>query len=504
MDYLYASFFCTMRSPLLNRLLSGIVPDTLSDQPQYLQLAEGLIDLIRQGKLRSGLKLPGTRELATVWQLNRITVSKAIEELQTQGWLESFVGKGTFVASYLPESSPVALPVSAVQAARKTAGFTIHAPAYLEPLPGSIDTPLHLDDGFPDPRQAPIQELYRAYRSQLQKATLYHRFGSYHAPEGPLYYRTALSRYLNETRGLHTTASHILSVRGTVMGINLVCNALIAPGDVVVSGVPGWGRAERNFLHAGARHVGIPVDAHGLVTAELRKLCRRRKVRMVYVTPHHHYPTTVSLRLDRRLELLELAYEHGFIIFEDDYDYDFHYKNRPLQPLASEDAQGMVIYCGSFSKNFSPAFRMGYLSASENVIQHLASHRLLLDRQGDHVLDNAMGELLNEGTIQRYLRKALRAYHERRDHFCGLLTSQLGEVVQFEVPEGGLSVWTQFDPTIPVGKLSERVRRKGLYVSSGLAHQYPGYTPNAIRLGFASCTQEELSQCVGILRQAIG
>lgn len=489
---------------MLNRLLTGIVIKPTADQPQYLQIAEGLIKLIRKGKLPSGQKLPGTRELAALWQLNRITVNKAIEELQTQGWLESFVGKGTFIAGYLPENAPVALQGARTNPARKTAGFAIDPPAYLEPLPTSIDTPLHLDDGFPDPRLAPIQELYRAYRSQLQKTTLYHRFGSYHAPEGPTYYRTALSRYLNETRGLQTTAQQILSVRGTVMGINLVCNALITPGDVIVSGIPGWNRAERNFLHAGAKHIGIPVDAHGLVVEELRKICRRRKVRMVYVTPHHHYPTTVSMRLDRRLELLQLAYEYGFIIFEDDYDYDFHYKNRPLQPLASEDTQGMVIYCGSFSKNFSPAFRMGYLSAAENVIGHLARHRLLLDRQGDHVLDNAMGELLNEGTIQRYLRKAWRTYHERRDHFCQLLTSELQHAASFEVPEGGLSVWTHFDPSTPVDQLSDRARRKGLYVSNGRSYLYPGHAANAIRLGFASSSEEELTRSVSILRQAIG
>ncbi|WP_276482478.1 PLP-dependent aminotransferase family protein [Paraflavitalea pollutisoli] len=492
-----------MHSPLLNQLLSAITVDPQSGSPLYLQAAEGLIRLIRQGKLKSGQKLPGSRELALVWQLNRVTVNKAIEELQTQGWLESFVGKGTFVASYLPENNPVALANASEHQGRTTAGFTIDTPAYLDPIPTGIDLAFRLDDGFPDPRLAPIQELYRAYRSQLQKTTLYNRFGSYNTPEGPVYYRTALSRYLNETRGLNTTARQLLSIRGTVMGINLVCQGLIAMGDVVVSGIPGWGRAERNFLHAGARHIGIPVDAHGLVVDELRKICRKRRVRMVYVTPHHHYPTTVSMRLDRRLELLQLAHEYGFILFEDDYDYDFHYKNRPLQPLASEDTNGMVIYCGSFSKNFSPAFRMGYLSAPENVIEHLARHRLLLDRQGDHVLDNAMGELLNEGTIQRYLRKALHTYHARRDHFCQLLTTKLGQAVEFDIPEGGLSVWARFDPAIPVDKLAERARRKGLFISNGLAHHYPGYSPNAIRLGFASSTESELTQNIDILARAI-
>lgn len=224
---------------------------------------------------------------------------------------------------------------------------------------------------------------------------------------------------------------------------------------------------------------------------------------MVYVTPHHHYPTTVPLRIDRRLELLHLAYEQGFIIFEDDYDFDFHYRNRPLLPLASADEQGMVIYCGSFSKNFSPAFRMGYLAAPENVIEHLSKVRVLLDRQGDHILDNAMGELLQDGTIQRYLRKTLSVYRERRDTFCRLLTNELKDAVQFDIPEGGLSVWARFAREIAVDKLARKALQKGLYISNGTAHRYPNLSPNAIRLGFASSTPEEIAASIDILKQVI-
>ncbi|MBK0370310.1 PLP-dependent aminotransferase family protein [Flavobacterium sp. SE-1-e] len=308
---------------------------------------------------------------------------------------------------------------------------------------------------------------------------------------------------MNETRGLKTTQRNILSVRGTLMGINLVCTALINPGDVVVSGIPGWQRAEHNFVHAKAKHIGIPVDEQGLAVDELKKICKRRKVRMVYVTPHHHYPTTVSLRIDRRLELLRLANEYGFIIFEDDYDFDFHYNHRPLLPLASADENGMVIYCGSFSKSFSPAFRMGYLAASENVIEHLTNVRVLLDRQGDHILDNAMAELLNDGTIQRYLRKTLTVYQERRNHFCKLLQIELGNVVNFSIPDGGMTVWTEFDKSINLETLSQQAYNKGLYISDGIIHQYPTYNENGIRLGFASSPMDALTKSVEIIRALI-
>ncbi|PIF45911.1 GntR family transcriptional regulator/MocR family aminotransferase [Chryseobacterium sp. 52] len=491
-----------MDSPIFEQILNGFELNRSLEKPVYLQLAEIILSLIKTGKLQSGQKLPSSRELASLKGINRITVSKAYEELQAQGWLESFVGKGTFISSYLPEYRPEPLQQSQQQTSQKRAGFKIDQKNYLVSY-SPVTAKLHLDDGFPDPKLAPLHELYRAYRNQLTRSGLYEKFGSYSYPDGSVYYREAISKYLNETRGLNTTLKNVLSVRGTLMGINTVCSGLIEPGDVIVSGFPGWGRAEANFAHAKAHHIMIPVDEHGLVVDELEKICKKRQVRMVYVTPHHHFPTTVPLRIDRRLELLRLAKEYQFIIFEDDYDFDFHYNHRPLLPLASADESDMVIYCGSFSKTLSPAFRMGYLVASENVIEYLSKIRLLLDRQGDHILDNAMGEILNDGTVQRYLRKTLVVYEERRNFFCQQLNDVLKDAVKFAVPAGGMSVWTKFDSSVNLEQLAKNALTKGLYLSDGKAHIYPQFNENALRLGFASPSIDELEKSVAILKQLL-
>ncbi|ERJ59006.1 aminotransferase-like domain-containing protein [Sphingobacterium paucimobilis] len=492
-----------MNSPILNNLFSRIQLNPRDGRAIYLQLSDGVRTLIKNGQLSAGQKLPSTRDIAKLMEINRITVGKAFEDLQMQGWLESYVGRGTFVTLHIPDLEPKKLQNQVVDKAQKVAGFAVHENQYRH-NPYFISTAaLHLDDGYPDPKLAPLKELYRAYRNQLTRSGLYRKFGSYGFPDGPEIYKETISRYLNETRGLRTTQKNILSVRGTLMGINLVCTALLKPGDIVVSGIPGWQRAEHNFLHAKAKHIGIPVDEHGLVVDELKKICKRTKVRMVYVTPHHHYPTTVSLRIDRRLELLRLANEYGFIIFEDDYDFDFHYNHRPLQPLASADENGMVIYCGSFSKSFSPAVRMGYLVASENVIEHLTNVRVLLDRQGDHILDNAMADIINDGTIQRYIRKTLAIYGQRRDFFCDLLANELNGAVDFTVPDGGMTVWTEFDKSINLEELARLAYDKGLYISNGKIHQYPSFNKNAIRLGFASSSIEDLTKSIHILKDII-
>ncbi len=493
-----------MDSPILHSLFSGITLQPQRGKAVYLQLAEAIIAFIQQGRIPAGGRLPSSRELAGILQLNRLTVTKAFQELEMQGWLESHVGKGTFVAVDFPQPQPRDLGGgTAERDGKRQAGFELWDVDYLRHGVDPVTTRLHLDDGFPDPSLAPLKEFYRAYRAQLERGDLYGRFGSYGLANGSGDFLDSMARYLNSTRGLNITARNVLSVRGTVMGINLVCNGLIQPGDVVVAGIPGWRRAEVNFQHAGAQLLGVPVDGEGIQVDALEQLCRSTNVRLVYVTPHHHYPTTVSLPMDRRLHLLHLAHRYGFIIFEDDYDFDYHYKHRPILPLASADEEGMVIYCGSFSKTFSPAFRLGYLVASENVIAHLARVRTLLDRQGDHILERAMAELLNDGTIQRSQRKALSVYRERRDYFCDLLVAELADRVQFDIPEGGLTVWTRFDRHIDLAQLAIEVRKKGLYISNGAPHRYPAYDAHAIRLGFASSAKDALEESVSVLKRAV-
>lgn len=492
-----------MNSPVLLSLFSDLGFDNHSSKALYIQLAENIQILIKKGKLLPGERLPSTRMLSDVLNLNRLTINKAYQELTMQGWIYSHTGKGSFVSPQLPEINPTGLGTGDSKNPLEIAGFQIEALSSFRPVLDEDYTKLHLDDGYPDPKLAPLKELYRAYRTQLTRGGLYHKFGRYSVPTGSHHLRQVLADYLNHTRALHIRKEHVLTVRGTVMGINLVCNGLIKKGDIVVSGVPGWKRAEQNFQHAGAQHIGIPVDEEGIVLEALEEICKVKPVRMVYVTPHHHYPTTVSLPMHRRLALLRLAERYGFIIFEDDYDFDFHYKHKPLLPLASADENGMVIYCGSFSKSFSPAFRLGYLIASKNVIEHLSAVRLILDRQGDHILENAMAELIEDGTIQRYLRKALTVYQDRRDVFCKLLQTELSDYVEFQIPEGGMTVWTTFNRDIDLGLLSQRCKKQGLFFSDGKIHQYKTFKVNATRLGFASSTPEELEESIAIIRKQL-
>lgn len=482
------------------QLLSSLTIDKSNKQAIYLQIANQLMSLIREGTLPSGYRLMSTRQLAIALSIHRKTVVQAYDELLAQGWLESQTGSGTFVASHFPEIQLQILIKNGDEEIKpnRTAGFEIPVMPHLSRPVLLSGTGLHLDDGFPDARLAPLEELSRAYRSQLLTGNSYSKLG-YGDTQGSFWLRQELSTYLNETRGLKTTTDNILVIRGTIMGLYLVSTGLLQNNSNVVVSELGWAGANTNFLQAGANLLTIPVDEHGIDLNALENLCRKQRIHMLYVTSHHHYPTTVALRADRRIRLLQLSEQYGFIIFEDDYDYDFHYESKPLLPLAGADKAGMVLYCGSFTKAISPAFRVGYLVGPTNVIKHLAQLRRIIDRQGDIILENTIAELLQNGVIQRHLRKSLREYRQRRDYFCALLSTELGNYVEFQIPDGGMAVWTKFDQQINLGSIAKKALKMDLYFSDGNAHQQYSKIINTTRLGFASSTIQELEMCVDIL-----
>jgi GntR family transcriptional regulator/MocR family aminotransferase len=495
---------------MMQVLSSLLVLDKTGKQPVYLQIANQLMALIQNGTLQTGYRLLSTRQLASLLKVHRRTVVQAYEELLAQGWLESHTGNGTFVAKHLPQISQRKQRDTGEKAIspKEKAGFKFEQLPHLDRAVLKNTARLHLDDGFPDARLAPLEELSRAYRSQLLSGNPYARLG-YGDTKGSLWLRQELSAYLNETRGMKTLPDNILIVRGVIMGLYLVSTALLRSGDNVVVDAAGWFSANMNFIQAGANLVSVPVDEHGIDVAALEQICKKKTIRLVYTTSHHHYPTTVALRADRRLNLLKLAERYGFILFEDDYDCDFHYLSKPLMPLAGADPAGMVMYCGSFTKTISPAFRVGYLVGPADVIHYLAKLRRIIDRQGDQMLENAIAELLHNGVIQRHLRKSVRIYKQRRDLFCDLLRSELGEYVNFQIPDGGMAVWTHFKPEIDLVRLAEKALQQDLYMANGISGMsaegsYTQQSSHAIRLGFASSNPQELRESVEIIKGLLG
>jgi GntR family transcriptional regulator/MocR family aminotransferase len=308
---------------------------------------------------------------------------------------------------------------------------------------------------------------------------------------------------LSATRGLALDESRLLITRGTQGALAVIAHGLVRPGDVVACEDPGYRRAWQVLSLTGARLIPIPVDAQGLSVDDLAAVAARQPIRAVFVTPHHQFPTTVTLSPARRLRLLDLAKERRFAIIEDDYDHEFHYDGRPILPLASADTSGNVIYVGSLSKTLAPGLRLGYVAATPRVISHLTEYRSLLDTHGDQVLEAAVAELLEEGEVQRHVRRVRRIYRARRDAMAALLTGQLGDAVSVTVPVGGTALWIRVAADVDISLWSSLSAARGVIFETGDAFSFGNQPLPNIRIGFAGYQESELADAVRLLAETL-
>jgi GntR family transcriptional regulator / MocR family aminotransferase len=464
----------------------------------FLQIAHALIDEIKRGRLAPGTALPGSRELAQSLEINRKTVLQAYAELEAQGWVTTQKTRGTFVSAHLPE-------VSAKESRRgripERPDFRMVGSAPNIPLILPKKNMLAFDDGAPDTRQIPADALARAYRNALGQRVGRGRLG-YGDPRGTRELRAAISGMLNMDRGLTTTPDNICLTRGSQMAIYLAARILAGPGDSVVMEELSYPPAREAFRFAGGEVVAVGLDSQGMRVDELEKICRKKRVRAVYVTPHHQFPTTVLMKPDRRMRLLALAAQFGFAIVEDDYDHEFHFVHQPMLPLASADMYGKVVYIGSLSKILSPSLRLGYLVGPKSFIDRAASEIMMIDRQGDPATEGAVGELIDSGEVHRHTRKVMKIYGERREFFAGLLKSLFGSRIAFTMPDGGLAFWVTFKDT-DLDHLAAAATRHGVTLLPASAFITTPRPIAAARLGFASMDLPELKKATQRLRIAL-
>jgi GntR family transcriptional regulator / MocR family aminotransferase len=470
--------------------------------PLFQQIARAIEADIRRGRLRPGDPLPGTRTLALALGVQRLTVVSAFDDLVAEGWLVTHRARGTFVSKELPDPKPRRF---APQRAPAGMSMRVNYDLLAAPKPElPYDVPrgsLLFAPSRADVRLAPGDLIGRAYRRAIGR-----RGGallSYASPEGHPRLRVALATMLASTRGLAATAANVCVTRGSQMALALIARALIKPGDVVAVEQLGYGPAWEAFRQAGAKVVGVPVDHEGMRIDALERVLAEHDVRAVYVTPHHQFPTTVTLSAGRRLKLLELARTRRIAIVEDDYDPDFHYDGRPVLPLASVDPAGVVIYIGTLSKVLAPALRIGYVVAPTPLIEKLGAHRSYIDTQGDQVLEYAIAELFEEGAIQRSIRRVRREYRERRDVLVAALREQLSDDVTFDVPAGGIALWVKARKGLDVDAWALSSRERGAIIVTAASYTLDGRAQPFVRLGFASLNTKELQEGVRRLAAAL-
>jgi GntR family transcriptional regulator/MocR family aminotransferase len=463
--------------------------------PLPRQIAEAIQHDVGSGRFRSGDRLPSIRALADQLGVARKTVRAALTELERQGWVVCQPRSGVFIADHPPERAP------AIRARR-----IANTPAYdqarvaLPRRPVSPRARFDLLGGVPDLSSAPTAALARA----LRRSVATDRHGAlldYGDARGEPRLRASLAKWLAGTRGLTADPAAVHTVRGAQNGLYLAGRALLAPGDRVAIEAYAHPSPSALFRLLQFDLVPVPVDGAGMDVAALEALDADRRIRAVYLTPHHQLPTTSTLSPPRRKHLLELARKRRWLILEDDYDHEFQYAGAPVLPLAHEDRHGVVVYFGTLSKVVAPGLRIAFVVAPPPVIDRIAAYRRFVDVQGDQILERAVCDLLEDGEIDRHIRRMARIYRARCAALCEALRSEL-PILRFAPPAGGMAVWAEA-PGIDVDAWAARALELGVSFQPASLFACGDVALDALRIGFAACDEAELREAVRRMARAL-
>jgi GntR family transcriptional regulator / MocR family aminotransferase len=474
---------------------SGLSPgllvrlDRSASQPLGAQLEASLREAIRGGRLRTGERLPSSRELARALGVSRGMVQDCYGQLLAEGYLTSRTGSATRVAGISGQHAgdqPVASPA-------------VVSPSAPPPGRHPSEPPLIADfqPGVPDLSSFPRTDWAWAIKqacTQAASADL-----GYGDPHGSVVLREVLAGYLRRVRAAAADPARMIISTGFAQGINLVLRALARQGGMtcVAFEDPGYGSAQadetvRAALAMGIHVTYVPVDEQGLVVGQLAA----SGAQAVVVTPAHQSPTGVVLSPPRRRALTDWARRSGGYVIEDDYDSEFRYDKEPVGALQGL-APDQVFLLGTASKALAPAVRLGWVHAPSPLASAVAAEKEMSDR-GSCTLDQlALATLLTTGRYDRHLRRMRTVYAARR----AVLTDAFARHAP-GVQLTGLAAGFHAVAHLPPGAdetaviAAARERRVGLHGVGGYRGNPDTAAPPALVMGFGNVRERAIEPAI--------
>jgi GntR family transcriptional regulator/MocR family aminotransferase len=420
----------------------------------YRQLLEAVLD----GRLRSGERLPPTRELARRLDVSRNTVGVAYELLVAEGVLVGRIGAGSFVC---------AEPLRRVQARRAPSG-AVHPrevwrslPALGDPPPNAAASGYDFSVGTPDAALFPFAAWRRLVANEYRSPAA--RYARYGHPAGHAGLRAAVARHVGMSRAVRAGADDVIVTQGAQQAFDLIGRLFISERTCVAVEEPGYPYARLLFRSLGAHVVGVPVDGEGLDVDAIPQ-----NARLVYVTPSHQFPLGTAMSLQRRTKLLAWADQRGAVVIEDDYDSEFRFDGRPLDPLQSLDRTGRVIYVGSFSKVLLPTLRLGFLIAPASLQPALHAAKQLTDWHGELATQAALARFIDEGLLARHIRTVAREYASRYTRIVDSLERRFGRWLRLIPAAAGLHLAAGVVPgnSVDISQAVRLAAERGVRVNS--------------------------------------
>ena len=466
------------------------------------QIREFLVSAILEGRLDAREPLPSTRKMARTLQVSRNTVVLAYQALVDDGYLVPRSRSGFYVSDKIMAGASAAAPANTTAGGDRIAWahrFRVR-PSAQENISKPLDWQAYdypFIYGQVDHELFPIAEWRECSRQALGKRW----FGSWTNDtwehDDPLLIEQ-IRRRLLPRRGIHVADDQILVTLGAQNALYITTSLLVSERTTVAIEEPGFPDVRNNCRLRTDRIVPVEVDGCGLPVTE-----RLDGADVVFLTPSHQFPTTVTMPMERRTQILEKASKKDFVIVEDDYEFETNYVGEPAPALKSMDAEDRVIYIGSLSKSLFPGLRLGFVVGPPEFIAEARALRRLMVRHAPNNNQRTAALFLKLGHHDALINRLHRIYRER--------WQTMGRALEAHMPGasrmpsfGGTAYWVAGPAGLDCEALAQAAARRGVLIEPGRIHFGAGDAPrNHFRLGFSSIPEERIEPGIAILSDVV-
>ncbi len=475
------------------------IPLSKDGGPLFRQVYLGLRQAIFSGGFSADGRLPSTRDLADQLGISRTVVLLAYDQLLAEGFVTGRRGSGTYVAKGLSSSQSITSKKSTnIRISRF--GNAAAAAARSMDIEGRR-LPVHRFDFASGRSESDIETFpFEMWRRLLLRCARKARVLEldYGPAAGSLALREAIRAHLRRSRAVVCDSSEIIIVNGSQQALDLIVRVLLERGDRVAIENPSYQGTREILLTAGARLFPVCVDRDGLDPTKLPE-----DARICFVTPSHQFPTGAILPLGRRLALLDWAKRKNAVIVEDDYDGEFRYGGQPLESLQGLDAEGRIIYVGTFSRTVFPALRVGYVIVPKSLRRAFTAAKWLNDQHSATLEQHTLAEFISIGAYERHLRRVRRRNAARRGALLDAIRKYLGDRVEITGDGAGAHVVIWPRRRVSQEDIIAKAGSRGVGIS-GIARYYlqpPSRT--GLMLGYCRMKEEEIREGIRRLGEVL-
>ncbi|EGL62091.1 putative regulatory protein [Agrobacterium sp. ATCC 31749] len=485
-------------SPTARLPLDALTIDRASRETIQQQIYRSLSDLILRRVLTAGLKLPSSRELSKYLAVSRNTVVRAYEQLNSEGYVETRQGSNTYVID-LPAAAQTPAQTGQRETGQNTSRF-LKTFDHVERFEFSEEH-ISLRPSTPDVSQFPFKTWNRILGRYLVHRSLNLFYYNYNVGYPPL--QEAIANYLQAYRGVRCEPYQVIVTNGAQAGLDLLARALLNEGDTLWMEEPGYVNARIVFQAAGAKLTPLNVSEAGWDLSNPPD-----DLTAIYTTPSCQHPLGLTMLMEQRMRLLEIADRKEAWIIEDDFDSEYRSTGRSIPAMQGHDDYGRTIYVGTFAKTLFPSIRVGFLVVPKSLCEHLKRAAQFCGHHVSLPLQATLADFILEGHFARHLRRMRRLYAQRREAFLQMCTELLGEWLQPFDADVGIQIAFRFLRDVDDAAVARRANEAKLNVIP-LSRYAQSETPvHGFLLGYAALDERAmkayLSKLAEILTRVLG